>query len=81
MITWEQTYTSAEWVTLLETSSDHRILPEEQRARVHAAVARVIDEHGGRVDMIYDAVCYLATPDIAKRQVARQSVIRNATAG
>ena len=61
VITWEQTYTSAEWVTLLETSSDHRILPEEQRARVHAAVARVIDEHGGRVDMTYDAVCYLAT--------------------
>jgi trans-aconitate methyltransferase len=61
VVTWEQTYTSAEWVTLLETSSDHRILPEEQRGRIHAAVARVIDEHGGRVDMTYDTMCYLAT--------------------
>jgi SAM-dependent methyltransferase len=61
VITWEQAYTSAEWVTLLETHSDHRILPEEQRARVHDAVGRVIDDHGGRVNMTYDVMCYLAT--------------------
>jgi trans-aconitate methyltransferase len=61
VLTWEQTYTANEWVTLLGTHSDHRILPEEQRERLHAAVGRVIDEHGGRVEMTYDVMCYLAT--------------------
>ena len=49
MITWEQRYTTEEWVTLLGTHSDHRILPEEQRTRLHAAVGAVIDRHGGFV--------------------------------
>jgi trans-aconitate methyltransferase len=61
VITWDQVYTSAEWVTMLGTHSDHRILPEEQRARLHTAVGRVIDEHGGRVGMTWDATCYVAT--------------------
>jgi trans-aconitate methyltransferase len=59
-VTWEQTYTTDEWVTMLGTHSDHRILPDEQRARLHAAVGRVVDEHGGRVTAIYDTNCYLA---------------------
>jgi SAM-dependent methyltransferase len=60
VVTWEQTYTTDEWVTMLGTQSDHRILPDEQRTRLHAAVGRVVDEHGGRVDAIYDTNCYLA---------------------
>jgi len=61
VITWEQRYSTAEWVTMLGTHSDHRILPEEQRARLHAAVGDVIERHGGFVDFVYDVNCYLAT--------------------
>jgi hypothetical protein len=61
VITWEQRYTTAEWVSLLGTHSDHRILPEEQRTRLHAAVGAVIDAHGGSVGVTYDVMCYLAT--------------------
>jgi SAM-dependent methyltransferase len=60
-ITWEQRYSSAEWTTLLGTHSDHRMLPEEQRARLHGAVGAAIDRHGGAVDVVYDVQLYLAT--------------------
>jgi len=59
--TWTQTYTTAEWLALLATHSDHRMLPDEQRARLHAAVGHAIDEHGGYVDVTYDALLFLAT--------------------
>jgi SAM-dependent methyltransferase len=58
--TWRQTYTTAEWLRLLGTHSDHRILPEGQRAALHAAVGEVIEEHGGTVEAVYDTQCYLA---------------------
>jgi SAM-dependent methyltransferase len=58
--TWNQTYTTQEWVRLLGTHSDHRILPESQRTQLHAGVAEVIDAHGGAVDIVYDAVLYLS---------------------
>ena len=61
VITWEQRYSTDEWVTLLGTHSDHRILPEAQRTRLHAAVGDVIDRHGGFVDVTYDTLLYLAT--------------------
>ena len=61
LVTWEQRYSSDEWVTLLGTHSDHRMLPEEQRVRLHAAVGEVVDRHGGFVDAVYDVMCYLAT--------------------
>ena len=61
VITWTQRYTADEWVTLLGTHSDHRILPDDQRARLHDAVRRVIDAHGGTVDTTYEVMCYLAT--------------------
>ena len=55
-----QTYTREQWVRLLGTHSDHRILPAEQRARLHAAVGDVIDQHGGSVDVVYDTLLYLS---------------------
>src|SRR5262249_48633981 len=61
VVTWQQRYTTEEWVTLLATHSARRILPEEQRARLHGAVADVLDRHGGSVDVVYDVICYLAT--------------------
>ena len=58
--TWHRTYTTEQWVRLLGTHSDHRILPEAQRTKLHAAVGDVIDAHGGAVDVVYDAVLYLS---------------------
>lgn len=58
--TWTHTYTTAEWLRLLGTHSDHRMLPDDVREPLHAAVGEVIDRHGGRVDMVIDAQCYFA---------------------
>jgi len=59
-VTWNLSYTTAQWVRLLGTHSDHRILPEEQRALLHAEIGDVIDRHGGRVDVTYDVEIYLS---------------------
>src|SRR5207237_10687346 len=56
VFTWRRTYTTEQWVRLLGTHSDHRILPESQRAQLHAAIGNVIDAHGGTVDVVYDAM-------------------------
>ncbi len=61
VFTWYQTYTTREWLELLGTHSDHRMLPEAQRVRLHAAVGHALNKHGGRVDVTYDAMLYLAT--------------------
>lgn len=59
-ITWTCTYTTAEWVALLGTHSDHRILPERQRVELHDAVGDVVDRFGGRVDVVYDVNLFLS---------------------
>ena len=46
-------YTTAQWVDLLPTHSDHRTLPATQLAAVLAAVGEVIDAAGGRFEMRY----------------------------
>jgi len=58
--TWSRAYTRDEWIALLGTHSDHRILPAVQRARLHAAVGDAIDRHGGRVDVVYDTTLFLS---------------------
>ena len=60
IVTWTQPYTRVEWERLLGTHSDHRILPDEQRTRLHSAVGDVIDRHGGRVEVVYDVEIYLS---------------------
>jgi SAM-dependent methyltransferase len=59
-VTWSRSYTRDEWLQLCGTHSDHRILAQDQRARLHDAVGDVIDRHGGRVDVVYDVECYLS---------------------
>ena len=50
---WERTYTADEWVGLLGTHSDHRLLDEDHRAELHAAVRSAIDDHGGSFTLPY----------------------------
>jgi SAM-dependent methyltransferase len=58
---WTQRLTSEEFVRLSGTHSDHRMLPEVQRAELLDAIAEVIDRHGG----VYSA------PQVAKLYLAR----------
>jgi hypothetical protein len=60
-VTWQTSYTSAEWMRLLGTHSGHRILPDDVRTQLHTEIGRVIDEHGGRIEVTYDVMLYLAT--------------------
>jgi SAM-dependent methyltransferase len=59
-VTWNRTYSRDEWVQLLGTHSDHRILPPEPRTRLHRAVGDVIDRHGGHVAVVYDVELFLS---------------------
>jgi hypothetical protein len=48
---WERTYTTPEYVGLLATASDVRLLDEARRDSLCAAAAEVLDGHGGTVGM------------------------------
>ncbi len=50
---YDQRYSTAEWLAQLETHSDHHLLPDDDRARLLAAVGAAIDEHGGSFVMHY----------------------------
>lgn len=52
-VRWERAYTTDEWIGLLETHSDHRLLEPGHRAEVHGAVRDAIDERGGRFMLPY----------------------------
>jgi SAM-dependent methyltransferase len=44
---WTHDYTAAAWVELLQTQSDHRMLPPEQLRDLGGAIARAINDRGG----------------------------------
>ena len=47
---WVERYSTSEYIDLLGTYSDHRILPDEQRAELHGSIAEWLDARGGIVD-------------------------------
>jgi SAM-dependent methyltransferase len=58
---WDQDYTAAEYIDLLNTYSDHRSLPPPQRQRLFGGLAELIDrEYGGRITKGYLTVLYCA---------------------
>lgn len=57
---WETTYSTEEWLGLLVTQSDHRLLEDEERRQLLDAVGEVIDVHGGQIATSYVATAYLA---------------------
>ena len=57
---WAQRYSAADYCGFLRTHSNHRLLPPEQREALLAAVAEAIEEHGGSIEVPYDAHLYLA---------------------
>lgn len=57
---WSASYTTAEYIDLLGTYSDHRILPDEQRAELHGAIAEWLDNRGGVIEHGYVAELAMA---------------------
>jgi SAM-dependent methyltransferase len=57
---WSKRYTTQDWLALLQTQSDHRMLPASQRADLLGALAEVIDLAGGSIVMNYVTRLYLA---------------------
>lgn len=57
---WRTEYTADEYVDLVETHSDHRILPEAQRRVVLDGIRAAIEQSGGTYPVNYLAVLCLA---------------------
>ena len=56
---WRATFTPDSFLDLLATQSDHRLLPERQRAGLFHAVRELLVEHGGEVSVPYDTLLVL----------------------
>ena len=52
-VRWSAMYSTAEYIALLTTYSDHRLLPDDQRTELHAAIAASLDAQGGVIEHPY----------------------------
>lgn len=59
-VPWTQPYSRTEYVELMGTHSNHRMLDDATLAQIQSAVGAVIDRHGGAVAVTYDTAVYLA---------------------
>ena len=57
---WTQLYTTEQYLQLLETYSDHRVMPPEDKRELFGGIARVLTEGGGGRTKPYLTVLYLA---------------------
>jgi SAM-dependent methyltransferase len=57
---WSREFEPAEYVELLRTHSDHRMLPPDQLESLLADVRRIIGEHEGGITVAYEAHLYVA---------------------
>lgn len=58
---WDQAYTAAGYLRLLDTYSGHMSLRDETRTRLYAGIARLIEEgYGGRIVKGYQTSLYVA---------------------
>ena len=57
---WEQRYTTDEYIGLLGTHSDHIMLPAEPRERLFGAIHESIDAAGGSFELTYETLLCLA---------------------
>jgi hypothetical protein len=52
-VPWLQRYSTDAYISLLGTHSDHRLLPDAQRAELHGEIAESINARGGEIDHPY----------------------------
>ncbi|HEX6292127.1 MAG TPA: methyltransferase domain-containing protein [Herpetosiphonaceae bacterium] len=57
---WTKTYSTRQYLDLLDTYSDHRTLPEPRKRALFEAIGEILHGHGGHIDKAYVAVLYLA---------------------
>jgi SAM-dependent methyltransferase len=57
---WTVAYSVEGWLDLLNTHSDHRLLPEARRLVLLDGVAEVLNRRGGAFEMAYETQLYLA---------------------
>jgi SAM-dependent methyltransferase len=57
---WTATYTTARYLDLLDTYSDHALLAPEHRASLYQAIAEAIERRGGVVEIRYVSMAFLA---------------------
>jgi SAM-dependent methyltransferase len=58
-LSWKQHYTGDEWLDLVGTHSDHRLLDPQALAALLDALTTTIDSLGGVLDVEYETVCVL----------------------
>jgi hypothetical protein len=56
---WSVAYSVEGWLDLLNTHSDHRLLPEARRLALLGAVAEALNGRGGAFEMGYETQLYL----------------------
>lgn len=59
-VSWHEPRSTADYLGLLGTHSDHILLPDAARERLFAAVAAAIDAVGGSFELTYETVLCLA---------------------
>ena len=57
---WTESYSTADYLRLLETYSDHAILDPSHKTPLHAAIAAAIDRRGGTITIPFVAALHLA---------------------
>src|SRR5262249_53247861 len=57
---WSQVYNAADYVALVQTYSEHRLLPPAQLAALTTAIHDAIVEHGGICEVSYTTHLYSA---------------------
>ena len=57
---WTRTYDAESYIRLISTYSDHATLPEPRRSLLYEALARAIEDAGGRIERPYWTVLVLA---------------------
>lgn len=57
---WSHRYETTEYLGLLATQSEHRLLPSQQRALLHDAIAEALERFGGGIEIFYAAHVYVA---------------------
>jgi len=55
-----RTFTTDEYIMMLDTFSDHIVLPDDDRAALYAGVRSAIERHGGRITVDYAFQLYMA---------------------
>ncbi|MFE1245495.1 rRNA adenine N-6-methyltransferase family protein [Fictibacillus sp. NPDC058756] len=58
--TWDQIYTPADYIGLLNTHSGHQVLPQEQKATLFNRIEEAILKHGGTITKKHAAALFLA---------------------